>query len=101
MRTTMTREINRQANEIRERLGIELQAIAQKGCLSISPDLRSDKFKQNSYIGLTAHFVDDDHGLHSIIFCCEPYNEIDKRVDSVRRVSVDIGYKFFSSCFFF
>lgn len=89
-RSAIAREITRQANEIRERLSVELRDAANNGCLSISPDLWSDKFKQNSYLGLTAHYVDDDHALHSVILCCEPYNEIDKRANSVRKVRNDI-----------
>ena len=60
---------------------------AKQGVLTISPDLWSDKFKQNSYLGLTAHFVDENHVLHEIDLCCEPYNEINKRADSVLKVS--------------
>ncbi|CAF2801081.1 unnamed protein product [Rotaria sp. Silwood2] len=82
-RSTITREINRQANDIRERLGVILRKAAKQECLAISPDLWSDKFKQNSYLGLTAHFVDDQHILHSIDLCCEPYNELDKTAENV------------------
>ncbi|CAF5117932.1 unnamed protein product, partial [Rotaria sp. Silwood1] len=82
-RSTITREINRQANDIRERLGVILRKGAKQECLAISPDLWSDKFKQNSSLGLTAHFVDDQHILHSIDLCCEPYNEIDKTAGNV------------------
>ncbi|CAF1148186.1 unnamed protein product [Rotaria sordida] len=82
-RSTITREINRQANDIRERLGVVLRKAAKQECLAISPDLWSDKFKQNSYLGLTAHFVDDQHILHSIDLCCEPYNELDKTAGNV------------------
>ncbi|CAF5177050.1 unnamed protein product, partial [Rotaria sp. Silwood1] len=82
-RWTITREINRQANDIRERLGGVLTKAAKQECLAISPDLWSDKFKQNSYLGLTAHFVDDQHILHSIDLCCEPYSEIDKTAGNV------------------
>ncbi|CAF4580493.1 unnamed protein product, partial [Rotaria sp. Silwood2] len=82
-RPTITREINRQANDIRERLGVILRKAAKQECLAISPDLWSDKFKQNSYLGLTAHFVDDQHILHSIDLCCEPYNELDKTAGNV------------------
>ena len=67
-----------------------MRNVASKGFLSISPDLWNDKFKQNSYLGLTAHFVDDDHVLHSIVLCCEPYNEIDKHADNVRKVGDNI-----------
>lgn len=90
VRSTITREINRQANEIRENLGVVLRDAAKKGCLTISPDMWSDKFKQTNYLGITAHFVDDNHALHSIALCCEPYNEIDKRAESVRRVKNNI-----------
>ena len=63
-----------------------------------SPDLWSDKFKQNSFLGLTAHFVDEHHILHSIELSCEPYNEINKRAPSIRKVRIGIIY-FFHYCF--
>ncbi len=59
----------------------------KKGALTISPDLWSDKFKQNSYLGLTAHFVDDNHVLHVIDLCCGPYNEINERAENIVKVS--------------
>jgi hypothetical protein len=85
-RSTITREITRQANDIRESLGVELINACKHGALTISPDLWSDKFKQNNYLGLTAHFVDDNYVLHSIGLCCEPYNEINKRADNILKV---------------
>lgn len=85
-RSTVAREIGRQANDIRERLGVHWKNAAKQGCLTICPDLWSDKYKQNSYLGLTAHFVDDYHNLHSIDICCEPYNEINKRAENVLKV---------------
>lgn len=99
-RSTIAREIARQAGDIRQHLGVKLKNAAKQGFLSISPDLWSDKFKQNSYLGLTAHFTDEDHALHSIVLCCEPYNEIDKRGDSVRKVSNTIEPKIYFSFFF-
>jgi len=69
--------------------------------LAISPDLWSDKFKQNSYLGLTAHYVDDYHVLRSIDLSCEPYNEINKRANSVQKVGNNIESNFFYSSIFF
>ena len=85
-RWVVKREIARQANEMRQQLGVTLKNAAKEGVLAISPDLWSDKFKQNSYLGLTAHFVDEHFAVHSIDLCCEPYNEINKRADCVRKV---------------
>ncbi|CAF0844168.1 unnamed protein product [Adineta steineri] len=87
-RWSISREISRQANDIRQRIGGVLRTAAEQGFLAISPDLWSDKFKQHSYLGLTAHFVDERHILHSIELCCEPYNEINKRAPSVRKVAI-------------
>lgn len=95
-RTTISREINRQANDIREQLSVKLKMMAGQGVLSISPDLWSDKFKQNSYLGLTAHFVDGDYVLNSIDLCCEPYNEINKRAESIQKVRTTVNILFFS-----
>lgn len=95
-RRTITREIGRQANDIRQRLGVVLRNAAEHGFLTVSPDMWSDKFKQNSYLGLTAHYVDDNHIPHSLDLCCEPYNEINQRGDSVRKVQNNTKSKFFS-----
>ena len=65
-RWSIAHEISRQADDILERLGVQLRDAAEQGFLAVSPDLWSDKFKQNSYLGLTAHFVDNDHILHSV-----------------------------------
>ncbi len=102
-RRTITREIGRQANDIRQRLGVELRNAARQGFLAISPDMWSDKFKQNSYLGLTAHYVDDHHVLHSIDLCCEPYNEINQRAGNIRKVGNDNepkNFPIFSLLFF-
>ncbi|CAF3067043.1 unnamed protein product, partial [Rotaria sp. Silwood2] len=82
-RSTFTREIIRQANDICERLGIIFRKRAKQECLAISSDLWSDEFKQNSCLGFTAHFADDQHILQSIDLFCEPYNEIDKTAGNV------------------
>lgn len=85
-RTTITREIVRRADGARERLSDDLKNAARNGCLSICPDMWTDKYKQISYLGLTGHFVDWENNLCSINLCYEPYNEIDKRGDNVRKV---------------
>lgn len=85
-RTTVQREISRQASEIRQNLRAQLVRTAEEGALAISPDLWTDRFRQTSYLGMTAHFADDDCVLHSIDLCCEPYTEVNKRADSVRKV---------------
>jgi hypothetical protein len=100
-RWSITREINRQANDIRQRLGAKLRRAAEQGFLVISPDLWSDKYKQNNYLGLTAHFVDDHHALHVIDLCCEPYNEMDKRAPSIRKVGNNTKSFFLFIPFFF
>ena len=60
-RSSIKREIDKQTTDIRQPLVVQLTNVANHEFLSISPDLWSDEFKQNSYRGLTAHFVDDDH----------------------------------------
>ena len=65
-RPTIMGEITRQADEIRKTLGVELANAAKQGRLTISPDLWSDKFRQMSYLGLTAYFTDDNYDLHCI-----------------------------------
>ncbi|CAF1164326.1 unnamed protein product [Didymodactylos carnosus] len=82
-RTAIQREISCQASEIRQSLSVQLIQAAEDGALAISPDLWTDRFRQTSYFGITGHFTNNEYVLSSIDLCCEPYNEVNKRADSV------------------
>lgn len=64
-------------------MGVALRNAARQGVLAISPNMWRNKFKQNSHLGLAAHYVNDHHVLHSIDLCCEPHNEINQRADNI------------------
>ncbi|CAF0930039.1 unnamed protein product [Adineta ricciae] len=93
-RWSISREISRQADDIRASLGGVLKSAAEQGVLAISPDLWSDKFKQNNYLGITGHFIDERNSLHSIELCCEPYTEINKRAPNIRKAITSALSKF-------
>lgn len=62
-----------------------LQA-ARERCLALSPDIWSDDYKKQSYLGCTAHWIDDKWALHSMEIFCLPFNTPDKKAPSVMKV---------------
>jgi hypothetical protein len=69
---TIRNEVERAARHERDLLKIKLIAAAEDYRLSISPDIWSDRHRNISYLGATAHFVDEKGIFHSIdLFCSE------------------------------
>jgi hypothetical protein len=69
---TVRNEVERAARHERDLLKIKLIAAAEDYRLSISPDIWSDGHRKISYLGATAHFVDENGIFHSIdLFCSE------------------------------
>lgn len=85
-RKTVTKEIKSSAamkrNEIKE---ILLKAVSERA-LILSPDIWSDAYRQQSYLGCTAHWIDELWTLHSLEIFCMPFNTPDKKAPSVRKV---------------
>jgi hypothetical protein len=91
---TLTREIAQLADEIRETSSVKLIDVAKQYALTICHDLWSDKFRQISSIGLSAHFVDDGYILFCIDLSCEPYNEINRRVKNILKVTKKRNFEY-------
>ncbi|CAF3042351.1 unnamed protein product [Rotaria socialis] len=69
---TVRNEVDRAAQHERNLLKIKLVAAADDYRLSISPDIWSDKYRNISYLGATAHFVGDNGIYHYFdLFCSE------------------------------
>ena len=62
-----------------------LKAAAERA-LVLSPDIWSDVYRQQSYLGCTAHWIDNSWILHSFEIFCMPFNTPDKKAPSVRKV---------------
>ncbi|CAF1124375.1 unnamed protein product [Rotaria sordida] len=56
---------------------------ARERCLTLSPDLWSDRYKKTSYLGCTAHWVDSLWNLYSFKLFCLPYRQSNKTGASV------------------
>jgi len=99
--TTISNNVSRLAEYYRSLIRPILIEQAESGVLTLCPDLWTDKFRQMSYLGLTAYFVTCDYELITFDLCCSPYDEVDKTGDSVLQVSKLIKnkkniFKFFS-----
>ncbi len=69
---TVKNELDRLANHERNILKKILINAAENMCLSISPDNWTDNHRRISYMGATAHYVDEQCTYHSVdLFCVE------------------------------
>lgn len=59
---------------------------ARQRRLTLSPDLWSDAYKKTSYLGCTAHWVDDSWSLQSFELFCLPYRQPNKTAPCVLKV---------------
>jgi hypothetical protein len=85
-RKTVTTELKSSAAIKRDRMKEILLKAASERALILSPDIWSDVYRQQSYLGCTAHWVDDLWTLHSFEIFCIPFNTPDKKAPSVRKV---------------
>lgn len=60
---------------------------AQQRRLSLSPDLWSDGYKQISYLGCVAQWLDDEWNLCSFDLFCLPYRKPNKSAANLIEVS--------------
>ncbi|CAF3662488.1 unnamed protein product [Rotaria sordida] len=60
-----------------------IKTAARERCLTLSPDLWSDRYKKTSYLGCTAHWVDSLWNLYSFELFCLPYRQSNKTGASV------------------
>ncbi|CAF1416115.1 unnamed protein product [Rotaria magnacalcarata] len=63
-------------------------------CLTISPDLWSDKYKQISYLGVSVTFVDEFHKFVTFDLFCKPFPETEKTGENILNVLEDEMKKF-------
>ncbi|CAF1334587.1 unnamed protein product, partial [Rotaria sp. Silwood1] len=69
---TIRNELSKQAEIERNQLRQLILDCAKSGRLCISPDIWTDNYRKISYLGATAHMVDEKFGCHSIdLFCIE------------------------------
>lgn len=85
-RKTVTNEIKSSAATKRNQLKEILVKAASERALILSPDIWSDTYRQQSYLGCTAHWADNLWALQSFEIFCIPFNTPDKKAPSVRKV---------------
>ncbi|CAF4932975.1 unnamed protein product [Rotaria sp. Silwood1] len=85
-RNTISNHIYKLADVSRQQIKLILQEPYESGCLSISPDFWSDKYRQISYLGVTATFTDFNYHYHTIDLLCRPFGRPDKSSTNVLTV---------------
>jgi hypothetical protein len=88
-RTVISDHIHKLADQSRQQIKLILQEPFQSRCLSISPYFWSDKYRQISYLGVTATFVDSNYHYYSSDVFCRPFEEPDKSSTNVLMVHFD------------
>jgi hypothetical protein len=83
---TIRNEIHRMAAQERKGLTRQLIDAAQAGALCLSPDIWTDNYRQVSYLGATAHYVDDHYRFHSIDLFCIEFKAKKKTAEEILRV---------------
>jgi hypothetical protein len=83
---TIRNEVERAAQHERNLLKTKLIAAAEDYRLSISPDIWSDGHRKISYLGATAHFVDENGIFHSIDLICSEFKWKKKTAVNVLQV---------------
>lgn len=86
-RKTLTTEIKKNADTGRNEMKKILIAAAQQRRLSLSPDLWSDNYKKNSYLGCTAQWIDEDWNLCTFELFCLPYRKPNKTAANLIKAS--------------
>jgi hypothetical protein len=82
-RTTISSHIQVAAKSCRERIKGLLQEPYKNRCLSISPDFWCDKYKQISYLGVTAVIVDEGFKYYTVDLFCKPFQEREKTAENI------------------
>jgi hypothetical protein len=85
---TISSHIHVLADNERARLKKLLTSAAKNGSLCLCPDLWTDSNRQCSYLGVSASFVDEDHQLHNIDLCCQPFPSVRKTAENIIIVSI-------------
>ena len=75
------------ASGMRNKFKTILIQAAENKCLSISPDNWTDNHRRISYMGATAHFVDDTQHYQSIDLFCVEFTEAKKTAENIYNVS--------------
>lgn len=84
---TVKNELVKMAGDIRNKIKDTLVKAAQNKSLSISPDNWTDNYRRITYMGATAHFIDDSQHYQSIDLFCIEFRETKKTAENIYNVS--------------
>jgi hypothetical protein len=78
--TTVSRNTEKRASEVREELKTCLQeAYADGNQVNYTTDMWTDSYKQRSYLTLTAHWTTNDHILYSRVISTQEFSATEKK----------------------
>lgn len=83
----MKNELVKMAVDMRNKIKDILVKAAQNKSLSISPDNWTDNHRRITYMGATAHFIDDCGYYQSIDLFCVEFRENKKTAENIYDVS--------------
>ncbi|CAF4794284.1 unnamed protein product [Rotaria sp. Silwood1] len=86
-RQTISRSITNLAQNYREQLIDVMKEPIKSGSITLSPDMWNDKFRQLSYLGVTATFTDINLKFKKFTLCCRSFPvELAKTGDNISKV---------------
>ncbi|CAF1049622.1 unnamed protein product [Adineta steineri] len=86
-RQTVSRCIVDQAQYYRQQLSDIIREPLDNHCVTLSPDMWSDKFRQLSYLGVTATFIDINMKFKKFTLCCRSFPvELRKTGENISKV---------------
>ncbi|CAF1411802.1 unnamed protein product [Rotaria sordida] len=85
-RRTVARQIKSAAATGRKQIKEILLKAARERSLALSPDIWSDKYRQQSYLGCTTHWVDDTWNLYSFEIFCISFDTPNKKAPNLLKV---------------
>ncbi|CAF4122372.1 unnamed protein product, partial [Rotaria sordida] len=85
-RRTVARQIKSAAATGRKKIKEILLKAVRERSLALSPDIWSDKYRQQSYLGCTAHWVDDTWNLYFFEIFCISFDTPSKKAPNLLKV---------------
>ncbi|CAF1672427.1 unnamed protein product [Rotaria magnacalcarata] len=91
-RYTISRHVHSMTEQTRTRFREMLSEPLENEALTLSPDLWTDRFRQISYLGVTATLIDSLYKYHTITLCCTEFTEKEKNANSIEKASISCSY---------
>ncbi|CAF5108382.1 unnamed protein product, partial [Rotaria sp. Silwood1] len=85
-RYTISRNIHSIAEQTRAKFKELLLEPLKNDAVTLSPDLWTDRFKQISYLGITATLINSLHKYQTITLCCTEFTENEKTANNIEKM---------------